>query len=785
MGKKLDSTGLSTLWGIIKSFVNDKTWGGIPLSTGGRYAVCNTSSSTAAKTVSMAGFVLKSGAEVLVRFTTTNTAAVENLTLNVNSTGAKNIRYRNAVLTNADILYANRTYSFVYDGTYWQLIGDLDTHIAITGSGGTTVSSNSNGTITINSPSSFVNIKNTWIQVQTNPDEKRQRISVKTFMDWLKEKGIIFGDSAYVQYRNINVMWSYADNDILQFTSNGVNYELDLAGAVIEFIGGYVSWDSQSYGNVLRMLIHSNPKNSLAPTSGYKVFPSGRTAIFTFNGSAYNPTWTTYLTNQDISLLDNNTIRITANGRNYDVANVLTTIGSLYSSRGASTFSLREYTAEGDFLDDVSLPMATTSLAGIMSANDKSNLDYVYGNFGVLQSTPYIYSSSPRVTYYQTTSLANDVDLPENNWNHILTFNHDNADGNYFFYQLALPFWGTPRYRRQTGSVENRKPWYAFITEENVSSFCLPLSGGTLSGSLSLGVGTNKISDLNAINGHYLLIDGGEGVDIANALAVGVRNTSTGDIKDWYNIYAGQLWLHSGYDRQLYLTGGDTWSLISFNEQGNIFFGNHKGLNTLYSSVGLNVGGKLVVNNDMAVHSETLYVNGDAHITNDLSLGLSYGSSSRINFRFSGENPIPSIRAYYQNNVGNTVKFDYFSGVFDGSVSANGFNNTSDVRLKSVTGQLNLKSSDIASMPAISYKWVKGMETTKEHAGTIAQSWQALLPEVISTDGEGYLTMDYASTALVSAIAIARDVVDHETRIKQLESENRELREEIEMLKNN
>ena len=88
------------------------------------YAVCSTAAGTAAKTVSIPGITLKTGVEITVRFSATNTAA--NPTLNLNSTGAKAIRYRNTAIS-AGYLAANRTYRFVYDGTYWQLVGDVDT----------------------------------------------------------------------------------------------------------------------------------------------------------------------------------------------------------------------------------------------------------------------------------------------------------------------------------------------------------------------------------------------------------------------------------------------------------------------------------------------------------------------------------------------------------------------------------------------------------------------------------------------------------------------------------
>lgn len=89
------------------------------------YGECSTAAATAAKTISLPGFKLVTGAVVFVRFTVTNTAA--NPTLNVNNTGAKAIQYRNAAVS-AGYLAANRTYAFVYDGSSYELVGDVDTN---------------------------------------------------------------------------------------------------------------------------------------------------------------------------------------------------------------------------------------------------------------------------------------------------------------------------------------------------------------------------------------------------------------------------------------------------------------------------------------------------------------------------------------------------------------------------------------------------------------------------------------------------------------------------------
>ena len=91
------------------------------------YATCGTAAATAAKvaaTTPGSNFSLETGARVTVKFTVTNTAA--NPTLNVNSTGAKAIYYRGSAIS-AGYLAANRTYEFVYNGTQYDFIGDIDT----------------------------------------------------------------------------------------------------------------------------------------------------------------------------------------------------------------------------------------------------------------------------------------------------------------------------------------------------------------------------------------------------------------------------------------------------------------------------------------------------------------------------------------------------------------------------------------------------------------------------------------------------------------------------------
>lgn len=104
-----------------------------------RYAVCSTAAATAAKTVTIPGFKLFAGAVVYIKFDVTNTAPYP--TLDVNSTGAAQIYYRGGAIV-AGTLAANRTYAFVYNGTQYELIGDINTDTQYSAGTGLTKSGN-------------------------------------------------------------------------------------------------------------------------------------------------------------------------------------------------------------------------------------------------------------------------------------------------------------------------------------------------------------------------------------------------------------------------------------------------------------------------------------------------------------------------------------------------------------------------------------------------------------------------------------------------------------------
>lgn len=96
------------------------------------YGSCSTAASTAIKDVLLvdsSGYELTTGIQIAVNFSITNTAAVDSLKLRVesnNADDAKPIKYMNTILPSADVLTSGKIYNFVYDGTSWNIIGDLN-----------------------------------------------------------------------------------------------------------------------------------------------------------------------------------------------------------------------------------------------------------------------------------------------------------------------------------------------------------------------------------------------------------------------------------------------------------------------------------------------------------------------------------------------------------------------------------------------------------------------------------------------------------------------------------
>jgi len=106
----------------------------------------------------------------------------------------------------------------------------------------------------------------------------------------------------------------------------------------------------------------------------------------------------------------------------------------------------------------------------------------------------------------------------------------------------------------------------------------------------------------------------------------------------------------------------------------------------------------------------------------------------------------------------------------NGAVGATAFTNTSDIRNKDFISDTSMSIEQIANAPSFKFKWKTG-DDRNVHAGSSAQYWNMVLPETVSAakDEQHTLSMQYDVIALLSAITIAKEVVNDKERIRQLE----------------
>lgn len=188
---------------------------------------------------------------------------------------------------------------------------------------------------------------------------------------------------------------------------------------------------------------------------------------------------------------------------------------------------------------------------------------------------------------------------------------------------------------------------------------------------------------------------------------------------------------------------------------------------TFYASGNSSIGGTFGVSGATTL-SSTLGVTGATTLSSTLAVTGNAKFSGYTGFGYDADSS-------YRVKVNGVVYAS--TGVYSaGYVTA-----LSDIREKIIVRPTEITVEQIAKMPSIVYRWKDNGDDHNEHVGSIAQDWQKALPQVVLTakDEKKTLSMQYGVAALVSAITIARKVVDHERRIKELEDENKKLKEQL------
>lgn len=317
-----------------------------------------------------------------------------------------------------------------------------------------------------------------------------------------------------------------------------------------------------------------------------------------------------------------------------------------------------------------------------------------------------------------------------------------------------------------------------YATQTWVGDYYLPLTGGTLTGDLT--VEKIEIGRTNEINNQteplYIQYRGSQPLNICNngqsTVFGGLVKLATGvGIEDASG--AGLLVYHPNN-----FTGitSSQWGVGAIDCQGVIRSNNnalihYKG-GTPYEIID-GSGGQSIANS-LQVASVKIEQTNEINSQSGM-LHLNYRVATNLSLCNGGGNVgIGTSNPSYKLHVDGVIYST--TGVYSaGYVTA-----LSDVRLKRVLGHVELTAEKIAKASAIRFAWKDGHDK-REHVGGIAQEWQELLPQAV-VDVDGRLSMDYSAIAYVSVVSLAKKVVAQQREIDSLKAENAKLEKRLERL---
>ena len=396
------------------------------------------------------------------------------------------------------------------------------------------------------------------------------------------------------------------------------------------------------------------------------------------------------------------------------------------------------------------------ALGAPSSSNDWNGLGNTYAN-SVIQVDPSNFSSTsngPTAASYTYGTLLN------------FTTNSNSQS------QIFISHAGNDLIFRGGWGGASWQTWNKVLTNQNYNSYSPTLTGGNASGTWGISI-TGSAASLDGVAAsNYFRSDGTYPNTDLNTPVEGywhVSSSATGLPEGYY----GHRWDYdhlnnSQWVAQMYSpTSGDAG--LWFRQRRNFDWQTWRKFldSSNYGSYALPLSGGTISGN--------LTMNGPGSSTS-----IIFGDSSkRINVEgywmmFKGhENEGFRWQTAGQDGVTFTTRMQLTSSALTttGSFTASG-NVTaySDERLKKDWAAL--PADFIARLATVKSGTYTRIDSGERQAGSSAQDWQALLPEVVSAsnDEAQTLALAYGNAALVSAVELAKDNVELRARIERLES---------------
>ena len=375
--------------------------------------------------------------------------------------------------------------------------------------------------------------------------------------------------------------------------------------------------------------------------------------------------------------------------------------------------------------------------------------------------------------FYDGSGMSN---MPTNDWYHLIVSAHNNSStSNQYEFQLATAFWNKSDFFVRSISPGDVGPWRTLIHNGNIGSQSVNYanSAGSASSASTAGYATvaqqlNKFGDIYGQdwNGYFI-----NDKFIASAVyghSGANRPVTTYDygVMLSYGETSGPLMqmyfpenspnIGTIFRKATYRTGWNgnwsTWKTL-VEQEGNtctIVGGNQTGIE-IHANVGYNQDPLtyflLRGQADTSWKALKIRLTGDA-------------GGQNIEFRRIAENGADD-RIFYVPRTANQVIFDYT------------FVQGSDSRYKDNITPITNSLDKVKSLRGVEFDWNSGVNEGTHDVGLIAQEVEAVLPEAVTTQEDGYKNLAYTKVIplLVEAMKEQQAMIDA-------------LKAEIELLKN-
>jgi hypothetical protein len=380
---------------------------------------------------------------------------------------------------------------------------------------------------------------------------------------------------------------------------------------------------------------------------------------------------------------------------------------------------------------NATIPAATTSIAGLLTSTDKTKLDGIAtgatANNGTVTSVAASAGTGISVTGSPITSSG------------------------------TLTITNTAPHIATNLSVTNGTTAGPTINSSTGTNVTFPTASATISGAVTTGAQTwAGVKTFNStITGS---ISGNAGTATTLATARTINGTS-------FNGSANITTANWGTARTLSFTGDATGS-SSVNGSDNVataltlvnsgVTAGSYGSATLVPVLTVDAKGRVT-----AASTATISTGAAAQTAGSTTGGaLAYNGTTRAAGQLYGgtTNPVSTTRVNYDGHLH-----------VNNLVAVGDVNTTSDERLK--TNWRGLATNFLDQLAGVKYGVYDRVDINATQAGVSAQSLQKVLPQVVSANEEGTLSVNYGNAALVAVIELTQLVKQLQEEIKQLKAE--------------